>query len=208
MKQLLCYGDSNTWGLIPGTHDRYPWVTRWTGILQNNLNEYGIRVVEEGLCGRTTVSDDEYRENRNGLEALSLVLETHAPLDYAVIMLGTNDCKSFFNLNANQIAMGMERCIDKLLTVIPAENILLVSPITLGENVWKPGFDPEFGRESVEVSHRLKEEYGKLATRKKISFLAACDYAQPGDVDCEHLTIQGHSALAQAISDKLKNDIL
>ena len=37
MKQLLCYGDSNTWGLIPGTKERYPWGLRWTSILQEKL---------------------------------------------------------------------------------------------------------------------------------------------------------------------------
>ena len=27
MKQILCFGDSNTYGLIPGTKDRYDWDT-------------------------------------------------------------------------------------------------------------------------------------------------------------------------------------
>ena len=31
MKQILCFGDSNTYGLIPGTKDRYDWDTRWSG---------------------------------------------------------------------------------------------------------------------------------------------------------------------------------
>ena len=30
MKQILCFGDSNTYGLIPGTKDRYDWDTRRT----------------------------------------------------------------------------------------------------------------------------------------------------------------------------------
>ena len=25
MKQILCFGDSNTWGLIPKTNKRYEW---------------------------------------------------------------------------------------------------------------------------------------------------------------------------------------
>lgn len=33
MKQIVCFGDSNTYGLIPGTTDRYDWNTRWTGIV-------------------------------------------------------------------------------------------------------------------------------------------------------------------------------
>ena len=49
MKQLLCYGDSNTWGLIPGTVERFPWGVRWTSILQEKLREYGINVINEDL---------------------------------------------------------------------------------------------------------------------------------------------------------------
>ena len=30
MKQILCFGDSNTWGLIPKTNKRYEWGVRWT----------------------------------------------------------------------------------------------------------------------------------------------------------------------------------
>ena len=41
MKQIVCFGDSNTYGLIPGTTDRYDWNTRWTVIV-----------------GRTTIFDD------------------------------------------------------------------------------------------------------------------------------------------------------
>lgn len=47
MKQLLCYGDSNTWGLIPGTKERYPWGIRWTSILQEKLGSTNVRVIED-----------------------------------------------------------------------------------------------------------------------------------------------------------------
>lgn len=30
MKQILCFGDSNTYGLIPGTAERYDCKVRWT----------------------------------------------------------------------------------------------------------------------------------------------------------------------------------
>lgn len=199
MKQLLCYGDSNTWGLIPGTHQRYPWGVRWTSILQEKLAPKNIRLIEEGLCGRTTAFEDAYRKNRNGLKTLPLFLETHVPLDGAIIMLGTNDCKSCFNLNAYQITKGMEQCVDEFLTVLPANNILLVSPIHLGEDVWKPKFDPEFNQNSVSVARELKSEYKKLASEKKIHMIAASDYARPSEIDQEHMTEEGHAALAEAI---------
>ena len=49
MKQILCFGDSNTWGLDGETGKRFPWEERWTGILQEKLADRDIRIVEEGL---------------------------------------------------------------------------------------------------------------------------------------------------------------
>lgn len=55
MKEILCFGDSNTYGLIPGTKKRYDRDTRWTGLIEQELYGKGYRIIEEGLCGRTTV---------------------------------------------------------------------------------------------------------------------------------------------------------
>ena len=51
IKQLLCFGDSNTWGLNGETGMRLPWEQRWTGLLQKKLGEDAYHVIEEGLCG-------------------------------------------------------------------------------------------------------------------------------------------------------------
>ena len=64
MKQVLCFGDSNTWGYNPKTGDRFPWGVRWTSILQQNIEKDDIRVIEEGLCGRTTIFEDPLRAGR------------------------------------------------------------------------------------------------------------------------------------------------
>ena len=94
MRQILCFGDSNTYGLIPGTANRYSWGTRWTSILDEKLQFYGYRVAEEGLCGRTTMLAEAYRPGRSGIDMLPAILETHRPLELVVLMLGANDCKT------------------------------------------------------------------------------------------------------------------
>ena len=38
MANILAFGDSNTWGLVPGTSERYPWGIRWTSIVQQKLS--------------------------------------------------------------------------------------------------------------------------------------------------------------------------
>ena len=81
MKEILCFGDSNTYGLIPGTKNRYGRDTRWTGLIEQQLYGKGCRIIEEGLCGRTTVFEDELREGRKGAAFLPTLLESHAPVD-------------------------------------------------------------------------------------------------------------------------------
>ena len=49
MKEILCFGDSNTYGLIPGTTSRFDRSTRWTGILESALFPNGYKIVEEGV---------------------------------------------------------------------------------------------------------------------------------------------------------------
>ena len=203
MKQILAFGDSNTWGLIPGSapYERYPWGVRWTSILQEKRKD--VRVIEEGLCGRTTVFEDELRPGRKGINSLPVLLESHYPVDSAIIMLGTNDCKSFYNVSASTIGKGIERCLDTLEKYVKPENILLISPMNLGEDVWKPEKDPEFSKRSVEISKELKTIYKGIAERKGVKFLAASDFVSPSEIDNEHMDEDSHRIFAEAVYQNL-----
>ena len=45
---MLCYGDSVSWGIIPGTRQRHVFEKRWPGILQGLLGPK-IHIVEQLL---------------------------------------------------------------------------------------------------------------------------------------------------------------
>ena len=155
------------------------------------------------MCGRTTVFEDELRVGRKGLSLLPVILESHAPLDAVIIMLGTNDCKSIYGASAHTIGKGIELCLDEIEKTVPAEKIILVSPIHLGDEVWRPDKDPEFDKDSIEVSHELREVYSRIAEKRGVRFLAASDIASPDKKDDEHLNEEGHKALSEAIYSKL-----
>lgn len=63
-------------------------------------------------------------------------------------MLGTNDCKTYYGNSANEIANGVDQCLDLVLKYFSPEKVLLVSPIQLGEEVWRDEYDPEFIKKS------------------------------------------------------------
>lgn len=110
MKSIVCFGDSNTWGYDPRTGLRFPFALRWTGILQRYLGGT-YQVIEEGLCGRTTVWNDPIDQKMSGLDYLLPCLESHSPLDMVIIMLGTNDLKKRFSLTADDITSSVSTLV-------------------------------------------------------------------------------------------------
>ncbi|MBR3645305.1 MAG: arylesterase [Lachnospiraceae bacterium] len=203
MNQVLCFGDSNTWGYNPYTKGRYPVGVRWTSRLKDKLSGEHINILEEGLCGRTTIYEDETRPGRKGIDSIREIFNDNTNIDGVVIMLGTNDCKTYNNSSAKEIAHGIDDCLDIVLRHVSAENVLLLSPIHLGEKVWQEGYDTEFNKKSVVISKALKYEYKKVARRRGVHFLSASDYAVPSKVDQEHLNESGHRKLADIIYKKL-----
>ena len=187
MKQILCFGDSNTWGYDPKTGERYAWGVRWTSILQEKLGTENAHIIE----------------GRKGAAFLPTLLESHAPLDAIVLMLGTNDCKKIYRADETVIGLGIERLLALIRERQPQAKILLVSPIHLGSDVWRDGYDPEFDERAVAVSHRLKEVYQTLANAYHTEFLAASDCATYSQADMEHMEESGHRNLAEAIYEKL-----
>ena len=202
MKNLLCFGDSNTFGYNPENKSRYDFSDRWTGILSRKLQPFGVRVDEEGLCGRTTDFEDRFRVGRKGSDTLPLLLESHTP-QLVIIMLGTNDCKSCYGNTSEAIARGADKLIGQVRAYSSDIKILLISPIHLADGVGEQGYDEEFDESSVLLSRELKTAYRALAHKTGCEFLAAADYAAPSEMDREHLDKAGHRALAEAIFDKL-----
>ena len=103
MKHILCYGDSNTHGYIPGG-GRYDDDTRYTGILAKLLGS-DYRIIEEGLNSRTSSFDDPFEPYKNGMDCLVPCLDSHKPLELTILMLGSNDMKVYFSPSAEKIGI-------------------------------------------------------------------------------------------------------
>ncbi len=203
MMRILCFGDSNTYGYIPDGRGRFDENIRWTGRLQEGLGKEH-KVIEEGLCGRTTVFQDELREGRRGLDLIGTLVESHNPIDVLVVMLGTNDCKTRYGASAGTIASGVEKVIARALEKSSGDmKVLLVSPIHFGKGVGEEGFDTEFDKKSESVARQLAGEYEKVAKKHGYFFLNAAKFAQPSPVDREHLDESGHEKLAEAMLEEI-----
>ena len=174
MKNILCFGDSNTWGYEPLVARRYPTDVRWTGVLQKSLGS-DYRVIEEGLNGRTTFISEDERPLRSGSDVLPIILESHRPLDLAIIMLGTNDLKLEFNLTVAEIAQGAKTLCELVMNSEYLEDhppeILLISPTHIGHNILPE--EKEFFVQARGKSLQFVEHFEKVAAELGVHFLDA-----------------------------------
>lgn len=208
VQTVLAYGDSNTHGTAPMRdvldRHRYGPDERWCGHAAAVLGD-GVRFIEEGLPGRTTVFDDPIEgEHKNGRTMLLGILETHRPLDAVVLMLGTNDLKARFGAPAADIAGGVERLarIVAQSGVGPnggAPPMLIVAPPPIEEIGWI-GASFAGGRAR---SLRLGAAMAAMAVRAGADFLDAGAHVTVSAIDGIHYERETHAVLGRAIATAL-----
>ncbi len=204
MRRILCFGDSNTWGYIPGTGQRYGDNDRWTGVLARELgNDY--RIVEEGLNGRTTVFSDLMEPERCGIHHIHPVILSHLPLEYLIIMLGTNDTKTHFHINAMESGYGMEELLLKAKYVLQNKKaktqIILVAPVPIEKSN-----DVMFDEDSVYKSREIPRVYYEIAKEYHCLFLEAGSIITKLGNDGIHFDKEAHRKLGKALSVIIKEN--
>ena len=206
MKNILCFGDSLTWGFNPSNGTRYSYSDRWAGVLQKKLgNDY--HVIEGGLNGRTTAWKTQATPDRSGLEQLPFLLESHAPLDLVVIFLGTNDLNVYAKRTAIDAATGCMRLMLTALKSMSGPNglspkILLLSPPHIIEP--KNFMDTIFAGMEAE-SRQFALHYRRVADFSHIHFLDTAPFIKPSKADGIHLDAEENHTLAKEVAKKMKH---
>lgn len=208
--RILCIGDSNTWGFIPGSGQRHK--NRWTRILAERQPEWEI--VEEGYSGRTLTAPDYEQRQRCGMESLKMLLMSHRPLDCVVIMLGTNDLKRRYHVSAGDLAEGLREYLRTILnpfqwegSVVP--KVLVASPILVGEDLGRR--EEPYGswdENSVIQSRGMAGAMEAVCREYGVGFLDGAKYASASDIDCIHMDEENHRSLGLAVEEKLREILL
>ena len=179
-KQIVCIGDSNTWGYDPRGFGggRYPAAVRWTARLDSqpewvihNLGENGREIAHRAFA----------------LRLLGQQLEALAPLDGMCLMLGSNDL--LCGAAPAAVAARMEDLLDRLGAC--GAPLLLIAP---------PPFCPGTWVTEEQLTHssaRLAGLYRTLAQDKAIAFADAGAWDIPLAFDGVHFTEEGHRRFAE-----------
>ncbi len=211
MKRLLVYGDSMSWGLIPGTRERLTFQERWPGVLENTLNRQAplVRVIENCLNGRRTVWEDPFKPGRNGLTGVQQVMEINAPLDLVILLLGVNDFQAVHTSMAIQVAQGITAVIQSMRSApiepgMPVAPLLLVAPPPISQA--KGAMADKFIN-AEQKSLGLSERYAEVARELNCHFFEAGKVVSTSAVDGVHLDKTEHLLLGQALAEQCR-DIL
>lgn len=217
-KEILCYGDSNTWGVIPRWQDsdipssRYDENTRWTKVAGKLLGE-DYHLIEEGLGGRTTIYDVPGEPWKNGKTYLKPCLMTHRQLDLVVLMLGSNDLHLPGKMDEEHLGDGIRELIELIQDTpkcgrgFTAPGILVMAPAEIrpsapnGRVSVYPRFYGDWGRK---LSLDFPKVYEKIAGEYGCYFLNAAMYAEPGPGDGIHFTPESHVRLGRAVAEKIR----
>lgn len=206
--EILCYGDSNTYGYNPRTCKRYPPYMRWPNVMQRKLGDK-YHVVDEGLNGRTTVYPKFGFGWKSGLYAMEAVLGSHFPIDVLIVMLGTNDCAREIGASAQEITDGLEKLAagaERFLTEQQGyrPHIIIVAPPTIESSIFDGPFFEEMDEKSLAVSAELPECYRKLSDSHGWGFVDANRKIKFSPIDSEHLSGFDHHRLADMLIDYIK----
>ena len=174
---VICFGDSNTYGydgqsFLPGR-----FVEPWPQVLQHIS---GWNVVNQG-------------ENGRDIPKGTICFPENA--DLLIIMLGTNDLLQFWTAKA--ACEKMEAFLRSIH--IPMNRILLIAPpcMKLGAWVEDPGL--------IEDCCTLAAEYRALSQRLGVMFLDAGEWKIPIAYDGVHMTREGHNLFAKQLYTSLSN---
>lgn len=199
--QILIYGDSNTWGQVPNI-DGYSKnaITKqydqkdiwWYPLTKNNF------VLVNALPGRAIANDNPWLEGRNASLTIDSDINGLTP-DLVIIQLGTNDCKSRYNLSATDIAEQLEVLASFIQNQTNCK-ILIISPATIKEG---NKITDKYYVGAKKKSQDLNKTYLSMAKKNGFMFVSGTDL-EVGE-DGEHLTKYSHHRLSEKVLRALEN---
>ena len=203
---ILCFGDSNTWGFDADNLCRFPKEVRWTNKLCEHLGpEY--QVFEFGICDMTFGTDDPFYKSCNGIQNIIPAIRATSPLDYVIISLGINDCKRYHCNSVEKILDDAGRLIF-LIQGYSDLNTERAQVIVCGQCV--PTIDiprcypREFDSASVCKIYQLNRELRRFCNTIDVPFIDP-----PVDMkfckDGGHYSKEGHEIFAKNVAEYIES---
>jgi lysophospholipase L1-like esterase len=219
--RILAYGDSNTWGFVTdtatGNPSRLTDAERWPGVLQAALGD-SVQVLVDAIPGRRTeldadadmpIVDSVAPSALNGLQHAEAAGLSQAPLDFVIVMLGTNDLAFVPPRPVDEIAQACARVAQALVRGATAftpdrtPQVLLLAPPPLGGNGEAVAELPRWPA-IWQASRGLAAALEQVAAARGVHVLDAGSVTPTSGPDRVHLDAADHRRLAQAVAGRVR----
>jgi lysophospholipase L1-like esterase len=193
MKKILCYGDSNTYGM-DAHQGRIDDHKQWPNILQALLSS-DYKVAQEGLGGRFAGDIAGDKPYKNGKAGFEIVIRSVLPVEVVVVALGTNDCKRKYTRTATEIAKDLlwyEKDAEEIAKKynMPIPSVLYILPANFVVNEYFPG-DQELRKEAIALMKQSGREYIELNDLELVE-------------DGVHYSVNDHQKVAEIVHQKIQ----
>ena len=198
---ILCFGDSNTFGISPVDGKRLAECERWPGMLAELLGSDHL-VIEAGQPNRTLVNNPPFDGDKSGIKYLKPYLEVHT-VDVVIIQLGTNDLKARFALSAIYIGKALEELVLAIKAFYHDKaqpKIIILSP----PKVHEVGSYKSIYAGAGKKAEQLSIEFKAAADRHMCVFLDCYPLIQSCKKEGIHLAVSAHRELANRLTPIIK----
>jgi len=198
---ILCFGDSNTFGISPVDGKRLSEIEHWPTLLKQQLGT-GFEVIEAGEPNRTLVNNPPFVGDKSGIKYLKPYLEAHT-VDVVIIQLGTNDLKARFALSAIDIGKALEELILAIKAFYHCKTIskiIIISP----PKVREVGSYKSIYAGAGKKVEQLSIEFKAAADRHTCEFLDCYLLIKPCKKEGIHLPVSAHRELANRLTPIIK----
>ena len=190
-KRVMVFGDSNAFR--PDGNNMC-----WPALLEDK-DSLRLNVINESYNGRTTCYDSD---ECHGLSIIGREIRRHAPLDYVIVMLGTNDVKKKYGPpGAAEIADSMLRIIEFIREDSGGAEPIFLTPPPMGEVVAGDLAGGHVRIPSVVAEYRL---LARTRDIRLVDLHAILDADTDLESDMIHLNAVGRQKVADAVWDNLQ----
>ncbi|DAA97143.1 TPA: hypothetical protein CPT80_02855 [Candidatus Gastranaerophilales bacterium HUM_9] len=199
-KNVLCFGDSNTFGYIAESGERYSKDVRWTALLGELLGN-GYKIFEGGCNNRACFVNHQDGEKFIGKEFVKKY--SKYGIDLIVSAIGTNDLQKFYNPSLEDLEAGFEEYIDVIRTNFNTK-ILVVAPSIIKPSVLNCHFNYFFDKESIEKSKHLADIWKKVADKKGCYYIDFRNKVNVSEIDGLHYDKVSHRVIAEELAKAVR----
>lgn len=201
MKNILCYGDSNTFGYNPKDNTRYDDNIRWTALLQKNLGEE-YKIINEGMPNRTGFIDNPDGVMFSAQKHFPLTLSNLGSVYALILAIGTNDLMFKYNITFDTVEKGLNNLIKTAKE--KTNNIIIIPPVKLKDSVLNGFFCSMFDKTSIEKSKEIGEIYKRSARENHCLYFDINEFTEPSDLDGLHYDENSHKLLADKLTEVIR----